>query len=184
MDGGVFDIDSSQVFHCNYRERYLSQLEHEVVREQIVFLYDQLDQALDGQKKARQQMFRLGKSYPEIREFVAMPGMGPIGAHIFDAYIQTPHRFKTRQQLWRYSSLGISDRTSDGKPLGYQLLDRAGNSPLKTVSYYAWLGALRRREPNEVKQFYESSLERTHNRTHARLNTQRKNPGKPMEYLA
>jgi hypothetical protein len=33
---------------------------------------------------------------------------------------------------------------------------------------------MRGRRPNEVKTFFEASLERTHDKTHARLNTQRK----------
>ena len=120
-------------------------------------------------------MRRLGKQYLEINEFMQMPGIGPIGAHIFDAYIQTPHRFRTKQQLWRYCKLGIVQRSSNGKPLAYKRLDRAGNSVLKNVSYTAWLAAaVRARSANEVKKFFELSLERTQNKTHARLNTQRK----------
>ena len=37
-----------------------------------------------------------------------------------------------------------------------------------------WQSALRTKDPNEVSQFYEASLRRTNNSTHARLNTQRK----------
>jgi hypothetical protein len=70
--------------------------------------------------------------------------------------------------------LGLCDRSSDGKPLGRKRLDRAGNSALKAMSYHAWQGALRRRGPNEIKTFFEASQERTHDKTHARLNTQRK----------
>ena len=42
------------------------------------------------------------------------------------------------------------------------------------MSYRAWLGALRGRSGNEIKTFFAASLERTHDKTHARLNTQRK----------
>jgi len=93
---------------------------------------------------------------------------------IFDAYIQTPHRFTRKSALWRYCQLGVSDRTSDGKPLGYKHLDKAGNSELKAMSYRAFLAALRSRCENEVRQFFEKSLSRTHSSTNARLNTQRK----------
>ena len=103
-----------------------------------------------------------------------MPGVGVVGAHVFDAWVQTPERFAGKRQLWRYAQLGLCDRSSDGKPLGRKRLDRAGNSQLKAMSYHAWLGALRARGANEVKEFFEASLERTHERTHARLNTQRK----------
>jgi hypothetical protein len=102
-----------------------------------------------------------------------MPGVGPVGAHLFDGFIQTPHRFKTKQKLWRYCQLGIRSKTSDDKPLGYEDLDPNGRSELKAMSYRAWLAA-HRHSGNEVETFFEQSLQRTGDRTHARLNTRRK----------
>ncbi len=136
-------------------------------------LYGVLDAMVEAQDAAQQQMVRLGKRYPEIQEFLKMPGVGPVGAHVFDAYIQTPHRFATKQKLWRYCKLGIVKRSSNGKPLAYHRLDHAGNGELKAMSYRAWLSAFRTSKPNEVTRFYEQSLDRTQNATHARLNTQR-----------
>jgi hypothetical protein len=46
-----------------------------------------------------------------------------MAAHVFSAIIEEPSRFGNKQQLWKYSQLGITDRTSDNKPLGYQRLD-------------------------------------------------------------
>jgi len=108
----------------------------------------------------------------EIKQFQKMPGIGEVLAHIFDAFIQTPHRFPDKHKLWRYSRLGVTDRSSDGKPLGFKRLDRSGISELKSLTYQAWMSALR--SDNEVKRFYKNSLERTFSRVHARLNTQRK----------
>jgi hypothetical protein len=65
-----------------------------------------------------------------------------------------------------------SHRSSDGKPLGYRRLDRSGISEIKSLIYQAWMSAMK--GDNEVKQFYLNSLQRTHSRVHARLNTQRK----------
>ena len=55
-----------------------------------------------------------------------IPGIADINAHLFDAFIQTPHRFAKTSQLWKYCRLSITDRSSDGKPLGYQRIDRDG----------------------------------------------------------
>jgi len=57
-------------------------------------------------------------------------------------------------------------------PLGYQRIDSAGIGELKAISYRAFVAAMK--GENEVKRFYHQSLQRTHNRKHARLNTQRK----------
>ena len=84
-----------------------------------------------------------------------------------------PSRPAPRQQLYRYCRLGIRDRSSDGKPLGHQQLDRQGHGVLKALSYRGWLAAMRRQR-GPVYEFYRQSLERTGNHVHARLNTQRK----------
>lgn len=171
---GVLEVDGSRVYHEHGRQTYLDQLQHEPIREQLKILYGELDQAVAAQRRAKDQMLTLGRRYKEIREFQKMPGVGPVGAHVFDSFIQTPHRFRNRQKLWRYCRLGVTDRTSNGKSLGYKRIDPSGSGVLKAMSYRTWLGAMRCSDTNEVRQFYEESLARTQNRTHARLNTQRK----------
>lgn len=169
---GVFRVEGHSIYHAEGRKAFLDRLAHKAVRGQLLNLYQLLDTTLQAQKEAKRQLTRLGGRYEEIKEFQKIPGIGPIGAHLFDAFIQTPYRFKTRQKLWRYCQLGIRSRTSDGKPLGYEELDPTGRSELKALSYRAWLTALR--TENEVHTFYEQSLRRTRNTIHARLNTQRK----------
>jgi transposase len=170
---GVLRVEGARLYSAAGREAYLDRLSHPEIACQLRGYYEVLDVTLGAQKKAKRQMLRLGQAYPEIREFQKVPGVGPIGSHLFDAFIQTPHRFKTKQKLWRYCQLGIRSKTSDGKPLGYEQLDPTGRSELKAMSYRAWLAAIRH-SGNEVETFFEESLARTGDRTHARLNTQRK----------
>lgn len=171
---GVTDLEGKKVYGPRHRDAYLSRLREPAVRNQLEGYYLVLD-ALEGAKaKARGEMIDLGSRYTEIRQFLKLPGVGPIGAHVFDAFIQTPHRFQTKQEVWRYCRLGVIHRESDGRRVGSRRLDRAGNSELKDMSYRVWQAALKRQDANVVKRFYEASLERTYDRTSARLNTQRK----------
>jgi transposase len=137
-------------------------------------LYQLLDQAVEAKKAAYRLMVSESRRYPEIAAFRAVPGVGPVGACRFSAYIQTPHRFSSKRKLWRYCGLGITNRSSDGKRLSRQRLDRQANGRLKDMSYKAYLGATRRRDDNTFKRCYHRTLARTHNATHARLTTQRK----------
>ena len=172
---GVLHVDGKRVFDAKHREHYLSRLPDKARRAMLSHLYAVLDATLAAQEAARRDMIRLGAKYSEIKEFEKVPGMGPIGAHVFDAFIQTPHRFATRQKLWKYCKLAVRDRSSAGKPLAYKRLDKAGIGELKAVSHRAFHAALRSSGSNEVSRFYEASLARTnHDATHARLNTQRK----------
>jgi len=36
-----------------------------------------------------------------------IPGIGPIRAAVLMAVMQTPHRFRTKRQLWNYCGLGL-----------------------------------------------------------------------------
>jgi transposase len=169
---GVIDVFTDSVYSVSGRDKFLKQVEHHPICLQLKRLYELMDHIAAIKQDAQTAMISLGCNYPEIKEFKKMPGMGPIGAHTFDAYIQTPHRFAKRNRLWRYCRLAVTDRSSDGKPLGYKRLDKSGVGELKALSHRAFMSAMK--SDNEVKRFYLQSLQRTHNHKHARLNTQRK----------
>ena len=169
---GVIDVFGDSVYSTKHRGRYLQQIKHRSVLQQISRLYHLMDQNAAMKQSAKKSMKDLGRKYPEIVEFKKLPGTGEVGAHTFDAYIQTPYRFAKDNKLWRYCRLGVTDRSSDGKPLGFKRLDRSGIGELKSLSYRAFMAVMK--GDNEVKRFYRQSLQRTHSRKHARLNTQRK----------
>ncbi|MGD9281097.1 MAG: transposase [Desulfobacterales bacterium] len=169
---GVIDVFGDSVYSTRGREKFLKKVDQGPIHYQLKRLYALLDQTAAVKEAAGKSMSSLGRSYPEINEFKKIPGMGPIGAHTFDAFIQTPHRFAKRSRLWKYCRLGVTDCSSDGKPLGYKRLDKSGVGELKALSHRAFMSAMK--SDNEVKRFYLNSLQRTHDRKHARLNTQRK----------
>ncbi len=170
---GIIDIFTTSVYTIDGRGKYLELVKQIPIRNQISRLYLLMDQTEAMRKSALKAMKKLGRNYPEIAEFKKIPGIADISSHIFDAFIQTPHRFAHRSRMWKYCRLSVTDRTSDGKPLGFQRIDnRSGIGELKSLSYRAFMSAMRGN--NEVRRFYLSSLERTVDKKHARLNTQRK----------
>jgi transposase len=165
----------ARVYSADERYGFLQQVKDPLWRcslERVYRLYDATRQEiLDATKQIRS----VSRRYPEIAQFRKIPGVGLIVGATFSAYIQTPHRFSTKSRLYRYCQLSITDRSSDGKPLGYQRLDRgAGCAQLKSASYHAWLAATNSVRGNEVKDCYEAALEQTGDPVHARLTTQRK----------
>lgn len=169
---GIIEVEGKKVYSPQGRQEYMEKMPHIVVRHQLHRLYALMDEAERSEATAARELRQLGRSYPEVREWKKIPGIGPIIALLFNALIQTPHRFADKRKLWRYCRLGITDRSSDGKPLGFKRLDHSGIGDLKSLSYWAWMAAMK--SNNEVRRFYENSLARTHNHVHARLNTQRK----------
>lgn len=165
---------NQDVYRAEGRLPYLAQVPRAGAREAIQQLYDLLDRTLEAQRQAFRLMCRESKRYPEIERFDEVPGVGPVGACRFSAFVQTPHRFSSKRKLWRYCRLGITDRQSDGKLLGRRRLDRSGNGRLKAMSHVAFCRSVAARGDNLFKRTYHRGVERTHNTTHARLTTQRK----------
>ena len=169
---GLFPTGAT-VFSPAGRGHWLAQLPYDALRAQALLLYQSLDQALASQAQTRRLLCQAGRPFPEVQRLRTVPGVGLVGAHLFVAYVQDPRRFATFSRLARYCRLAIRDRTSDGKPLGFEQLDRQGNGTLKAISYRAFLQAAKRRA-GPVWDFYQASLRLTGSTTHARLNTQRK----------
>ena len=163
-----------RLYTASGRGAVLERVASPQVRATIEQLYEVLDQTLASRRAAQRLMLRAAGSFPEVELFKAVPGIGPLSACRFSAYVQTPRRFSNVRKLWRYCRLGVSHRTSDGKPLSRPRLDPAGCGRLKDVTRKAFDAALRRKDDNLFKRAYEQSLASTHNKTHARLSVQRK----------
>ncbi len=163
-----------EVYTAEGRDRFVSAIPCAAAREAIAQLYGLLDVTLKTQKDALALLKRESKKYSEVALFDGVPGVGVVSSCRFSAYIQTPHRFSSKRKLWRYCRLGITDRQSDGKPLGRQSLDWNGNGRLKEMSRTVFNGAMHQNGDNLFKRTYRGALQRTHNQTHARLTTQRK----------
>lgn len=130
-------------------------------------------QLIEGQRTEQwDRVTQTGSRFWEIAEFQKMPGIGPVGAHTYSGYIQTPHRFSRRGQLIRFCQLAVRSRSSDGRRIRRERLDKTGHGCLKNVAHIAWKAA--QTSDNEVSRFYQASLARTGDPVKARLNTQRK----------
>ena len=94
--------------------------------------------------------------------------MGPIRAAVLIAILQTPHRFRTKRQLWTFSGLGIEMHSSanhryvDGqlrrskKPVSIRGLNQNHNHDLKNLFKGAALVASSK--PGLFREFYAARL--------------------------
>lgn len=161
------------VYGLEGRIKALGRVESVPVIRVIEADYLLLDYLAGAKQTARRNLIEASKSFPVIERLKRIPGVGPVLAARFVAYVGDPGRFN-RSTLVSYSCLGVVKRSSDGSPISRECLSKAGNSVLKDVSRTAFERARAMREPNGIKDFYESSLARTGSEIKARLNTQRK----------
>ncbi len=153
-------------------ERVLSAVQMPLLGEELqdrIGFIQQVQARKDAQLK---RLVETGKPFEEIPEFMKIPGIGPVGAHTFSGYVQTPHRFRTASQLIKFCKLAVRHFTSDGRRVRSPRLSRSGYGCLKNVAHVAWKAA--QSSDNEVSRYYQDCLENGGNPTHARLATQRK----------
>lgn len=167
-------VTGERLFSPTGRQAVLAKVKSRAARTAISQVYEVLDQGVAAQEQARLLMLSAAQAFPEIKLLRTVPGVGPIGACRFSAYIHTPQRFSSKRKLWKYCRLSVSHRSSNGKPLRRAKLDYSGCGRLKDVSRKAFEVSLRARADNGFKRTYQRALETTHDKTHARLTVQRK----------
>jgi transposase len=166
--------EGSRVYGARGRAEALARVQNAAVREIIAADYDQLDFLAAERARARRRLLALAGGIPATRTLQEIPGVGPVTAATFCAYVKRPRRFSDKRKLWRYSRLGITQCVSGGKELRRQRLDRSGCGQLKDASMTAFLGAMHAGGDNRFQRAYAHALEHTGSATHARLTTQRK----------
>lgn len=153
-------------------EPILDQITPAGLAREVEAKFTHIDMIARAKHEQFERITQAGRGYPEIIQFQKMSGMGPVGAHTFSGYIQTPYRFQRRGQLIRFCQLAVRKASSDGRRLRAERLSKAGHGPLKNVAHTVWKSAMK--SPNEVSGFYQASLARCGDPVKARLNTQRK----------
>ena len=73
---------------------------------------DQFDALLLLHQQVRRELLAESKKHNATKLLRQVPSIGPIRAALLLALIQTPHRFRTKRQLWSYSGLALETRNS------------------------------------------------------------------------
>ena len=75
-------------------------------------LYQQLDVLVGIRREARGELLAESRKHPASQLLRQIPRLGPIRVALLMALIQTPHRFRTKRQLWAYCGLALQTRSS------------------------------------------------------------------------
>ena len=102
----------TQVYAPRYRQEWLEKIEHAGVRRRAELLYQQLDGLQGLRRTLRSELLAESRKHKASKLLRQIPCIGPIRAARLLALMQTPHRFRSKRQLWTYSGLGIETRDS------------------------------------------------------------------------
>jgi transposase len=74
-------------------------------------LFEELDAVQKIRHQARADLLAESRKQPASKILPTIPFLGPIRTALLIARLQTPHRFRTKRQLWNYSGLGLETRS-------------------------------------------------------------------------
>jgi transposase len=96
-----------QVYAPRYRAEWLAKITEAGVRRRAEIYYRQFDVLAALRQETRRELLAEARKHPAMRLLRQIPSIGPIRAALLLALMQTPHRFRTKRQLWAYSGLAL-----------------------------------------------------------------------------
>ena len=100
------------VYAASHRDEWLAKLSEAGVRRRADWLYEQLDDLRPLRQEARKELLAESRNHPACKLLSEVPWLGPIRVALVIALMQTPHRFRTKRQLWMYSGLALKTHVS------------------------------------------------------------------------
>jgi transposase len=174
----------TQVYAPRHRAKWLAKITEAGVRRRAELYYQQLDALRLVRQQARKELLAEARKHNATKLLRQIPGIGPLRAAHLVALMQTPHRFRTKRQLWNYSGLGLETHDSaqyrivegqvqrSKKPQQLRGLNDNHNHDLKNIFKGAAMSASTAAGP--LRDFYEALLAKGRRPTMARLTLARK----------
>jgi transposase len=103
-----------QVYAERYRSEWLLRIEEAGVRRRAEFYYQQFDALRALRQEVRRELLAEAQKHDAWKLLRAIPFSGAIRAALIIAKLQTPHRFRTKRQLWTYSRVFMQKPFSCG----------------------------------------------------------------------
>jgi transposase len=133
------------VYRPDKRQSWLRKLSEPGARLRADFLYEQLAALRPLRQKAKLAMLQEARQQAAYPVLLSVPRLGPISVAQLIAIVGSPHRFRSKEQFWKYVGLALVTRTTadqevvDGvlrrkrRPIATRGLDRNHNHLLKRI---------------------------------------------------
>ena len=174
----------TSVYSRGHRGEWLAKLVEPGVRIRAEHLYEQLDSLEPVRQAARGELLRESRKHAAVKLLRQIPAIGPIRSALLVALLQTPHRFRTKRQLWAYSGFAVQTYDSgeyrfvrgklqrNRERITVRGLNHNHNHHLKNLLKGAAISAIER--PGPLQDFYAALVEKGMRPSMARLTLARK----------
>jgi transposase len=176
--------EGTLVYTQRHRRDWLEKITESGARRRAELLYQKLDVLKALRLEARRDLLSESQKHDATNLLCQIPCIGPIRAAQLITLIQTPHRFRTKRQLWTYCGLGLETAASaqysyvDGQPQPSHRkrhvrgLNQNHNHDLKSI--FKGVATMASTSAGPFRDFYEQLLERGKKPAMARLTLARK----------
>jgi transposase len=174
----------TSVYIPRHRAEWLAKLVEPGVRMRAEHLYQQLDSLEPVRQEARRQLLLESRKHAAVKLLRQIPAIGPIRSALLVAILQTPHRFRTKRQLWAYGGFAVQTydsgeyrivrgkRQRNRERITVRGLNKNHNPDLKNLLKGAAISAIER--PGPLQDFYAALVEKGMRPSLARLTLARK----------
>jgi transposase len=138
-----------RVYAPRYRREWLGKIKEAGVHRRAEFYYQQFDALRMLRQEVRRELLAEARKHDARKLLREIPFIGPIRAALLIALIQTPHRFRTKRQLWTYSGFGIETHSSAEH--------RCVQGEPKRSKKPAWIRELNRNHNHDLKNLFKSA---------------------------
>lgn len=172
------------VYAPHHRLEWLAKIVQPGVRVRAEHLYEQLDTLQPIRQQTRRELLLESHQHPAVKLLRQIPSIGPIRAALLVALLQTPHRFRSKRQLWAYSGFAVETHDSgeyryvrgkvqrNRERITVRGLNDNHNRDLKNLFKGAAISASTR--PGPLHDFYVARIAKGMRPTMARLTLARK----------
>jgi len=120
----------STVYSKKGRDQWLQKIDNSAVRSRISRIFKELDCLTELRGEAEKDLLAEARKHPATKILRSIPGIGPLRAAMILGFTITPHRFRTKNQFWKYCGLAVTSQVTGE----YALIDgrvcRSGKKPL------------------------------------------------------
>ena len=117
------------VYSRSKRIEWLDQLQTPGARVRAESLLTQLDMLLELRPKAKTAMIAEARKQPGWKPLRSIPFLGVVRVAQLLAIVATPHRFRTKRNLWPYAGLAVVTRSSADQEFVGATLRRSARAP-------------------------------------------------------
>lgn len=120
-----------EIYRADKRAEYLAKLTDEAARFRATTLLEQLATLQKLRKQAKARFVKQVQQHADYACLAQLPGLGDVRVGQLLAIVGTPHRFRTKRQLWPYAGLRVvTQSTADYQEQGGRIV----RSPKKVAT--------------------------------------------------